>query len=176
MITLPPMMSRTRLVPARRLLVVPGCGAGVPAPRLGRRGVGPGHAAAPASAGEFAGHHEAEDVARRVPRHDSDDPAAVHHRDAVGERRDLVELGRDDDHRHARVARLDDALVDELDRADVESAGRLRGDEQPQLAAQLAGEHDLLRVAAGEPADLRVDGLGAHVELAHLLRRRTPSR
>ena len=46
----------------------------------------------------------------------------------------------------------DDALVDELDRADVEAAGRLGGDEQPQVAAELAGEHDLLLVAAGEPA------------------------
>ena len=57
-------------------------------------------------------------------------------------------------HGDARVARLDDALVDELDRADVDAAGRLRGDEQAQVAAELAGEHDLLLVAAREPADL----------------------
>ena len=44
---------------------------------------------------------------------------------------DLVEFGRDDDDRDAGVARLDDALVDELDRADVDAARGLRGDEQP---------------------------------------------
>ena len=48
----------------------------------------------------------------------------------------------------SRVATM--LLVDELDRADVEAAGRLGGDEQPQVAAELAGEHDLLLVAAGE--------------------------
>ena len=63
----------------------------------------------------------------------------------------------------------DDALVDELDRADVDAAGRLGGDEQAQVAAELAGEHDLLLVAAGEPADLGVDALRADVELLDLV-------
>ena len=45
------------------------------------------------------------------------------------EREDLVELGGHEQHRGALVAHLDDAAVDELDRADVEAARRL-GDEQ----------------------------------------------
>ena len=62
-------------------------------------------------------------------------PRYMHH-DPVGERDDLVELGRDDQHGHAAVAGGDDPLVDELDRADVDAAGRLGGDEQAQVAAR----------------------------------------
>ena len=45
---------------------------------------------------------------------------AVHHGDPVGQRQHLVQLGRDQQHRHALVALPHDPLVDELDRADVE--------------------------------------------------------
>ena len=38
----------------------------------------------------------------------------------------------------------------ELDRADVEPARRLRGDQDLRVAVDLAGEDDLLLVAAGE--------------------------
>ena len=47
---------------------------------------------------------------------------------------------------------LDDAAVHELHRADVEAAGRLGHDEQLQRTRQLAGEHHLLLVAAGQRA------------------------
>ena len=59
----------------------------------------------------------------------------------------------------------------ELDRSDIEAARRLGRDEQTQVTAQLAGEHDLLLVTTREPADLGGDALGAHVELADLLGR-----
>jgi hypothetical protein len=42
--------------------------------------------------------------------------------------------------------------VDELDRADVEPARRLRGDQHLRVAVDLAGEDDLLLVAAREAA------------------------
>ena len=60
-----------------------------------------------------------------VARQLAGDAAAAHHQDAVGQRQDLVELGRDQQHRPARVAQRDDAAVDELDGADVDAAGRL---------------------------------------------------
>ena len=72
-----------------------------------------------------AGHHQAQHAARRVRRHDPDDPAAVHHDDPIGQGGHLVELGGDDQHRGAGIALGDDALVDELDRSDVDAAGRL---------------------------------------------------
>ena len=50
----------------------------------------------------------------------------------------------------ALVALLDEPAVDELDRADVEAARRLRGDQHPRVALDLAREDDLLLVAARE--------------------------
>ena len=65
------------------------------------------------------------------------------------------------------VARRDDALVDELDRADVEPAGRLGGDE---AAAGRGSARGRARPSAGcrrrAVPTVRVDALGAHVELA----------
>ena len=73
----------------------------------------------------------------------------------------LVELGGDDDDGGAVVALGDDPLVDELDRADVEAARRLGHDQQLQRAGQLAGEDDLLLVAAGQASTrgARCDGV-----------------
>ena len=48
----------------------------------------------------------------------------------------------------------DDLLVDELDRADVEAACRLAGDQHLRLGAELAGDDDLLLVAAAERSRL----------------------
>ena len=101
----------------------------------------------------LAGHHQAEHFARGVGGDDADDPAPVEHHDPVRERDDLVELGGDDEDRNAGVAAGDDLLVDELDRADVDAAGRLGGDEEPQVAGQLAGHDHLLLVAARELPD-----------------------
>ena len=81
-----------------------------------------------------------------------DERAAVDHADAVGEGEHLVELGRHEEHRGALVADLDDAAVDELDRPDVEPAGRLGHHEQLHVAGQLAGDDHLLLVAAREVA------------------------
>ena len=81
----------------------------------------------------------------------------------------LVEFGGDDDDGDAGVARRDDLLVHELDRADVEPTGGLRCHEQLEFAAEFAGEHDLLLVTAGEAADVRADALRADVERLDLL-------
>ena len=99
-----------------------------------------------------AGRHEQADrVAGGVgPVELADELAAVEHADAVGEREDLVELGRHEQHGGARVAHLDDAAVDELDRADVEAARRLRDEQQLEVAGELAGDDHLLLVAARE--------------------------
>ncbi len=81
-----------------------------------------------------------------------DDLALVHDEDPVRERQDLLELERDEEDRPAPVSLLDEPPVDELDRTDVEPSRRLRGDEDARIAVDLAGEHDLLLVAAGERA------------------------
>ena len=66
------------------------------------------------------------------------------------ERQDLLELERDEQDGAALVALLDEPAVDELDRADVEPARRLAGDEHPRVALDLACDDDLLLVAARE--------------------------
>ena len=60
--------------------------------------------------------------------------------------------GREQD-RPPGVAVLDDPSVDELDRADVDAPRRLLDDEQRGLVGELAGDEDLLQVAAGQLAD-----------------------
>ena len=143
--------------------------------RLARCGSRPSVADAPSgSALGDAGHQQADLLARRCPAGTiADDPAAVHHRDPVGQRRAPRPARWRREHGGAVVALGDDPLVDELDRADVEAAGRLGGDEQLQRPGQLPGEDDLLLVAAGQRADRRArcDG-GADVELARPARRR----
>ncbi len=120
---------------------------------------------ATASSWADAGHHEAEHVAGGVRGDDADDPAAVHHRDPVGQRLDLLQFGGDDQHGGAAVAFGDDALVQELDGADVDAAGRLTGQQQRQRAGQLAGEHHLLLVAARQRLHRLGVGAGTDVEL-----------
>ena len=72
--------------------------------------------------------------------------------DPVGEREDLLQLERDEQDGPALVALLDEPAVDELDRADVEAARRLRRDQHLRVAVDLAGEDHLLLVAAREAA------------------------
>src|SRR5690606_38602536 len=116
----------------------------------------------------FARHHESEYIARGVAGHDPDDAAAVHHDDAVGQRHHLVEFRRDDQNGYALVPRRHDAGVHELDGADIQTARRLGRHEQVEFAAELAREHHLLLVAAGELAGVGADTLGADVELVEL--------
>ena len=65
----------------------------------------------------------------------------------------------------AGVALRDQAAVDELDRADVEAARRLRGDEHARVAGDLARDHDLLLVAARQRRRPACRPAAAHVVL-----------
>ena len=97
-----------------------------------------------------ADHRDAERLRVDVRRELADDLALVHDEDPVGERQDLLELERDEQDRAALVALGDEPAVQELDRADVEAARRLRGDQDPRVARDLARDDELLLVAAGE--------------------------
>ena len=79
-----------------------------------------------------------------------DDPAAVHHEDAVGEREDLVELDGHEEHGRSRVPQRHQAAVDQLDGADVHAARGLADEEEVRAPVELAGEDDLLLIAARE--------------------------
>ena len=47
-----------------------------------------------------------------------------------------------------RLTHLEEVVVDELGRADVETAGRLSGEQHDRLMRQFARQQDLLQVAA----------------------------
>src|SRR5436305_244471 len=77
-------------------------------------------------------------------------PTAIEHGDAIGQREDLVELGRQQQDRGARGPNLQDLRVDPLDRTDVDAARGLRTDQHGQRALELASDDDLLLVTAGK--------------------------
>ena len=101
-----------------------------------------------------------------------------HDEDPVREPQDLVEFDGDDEHRLAGVAlELDDALVDEFDRADVDAAGRL-ADESTDGLQSISRARTSFCWLPPEKAVLRRGGLRRpHVERGHLgiaVRRRWP--
>ena len=93
------------------------------------------------------------------------------HADAVADAQHLLELGRDVEHGAAAVAQRQDGVDDEARRAGIESPGRLERDQHAGLAPDLAREHHLLLVAAGQRADRRVAARHAHAELSGALHR-----
>ena len=96
-------------------------------------------------------------------RHGRDDLPAVHHRDAVRERHDLVEFGGDQQHSHAPVAHGDNFLVDVFDGAHIQAAGRLVGNQQFHGAAEFARHDHFLLVPAGELSDRIIRRGSSHI-------------
>ncbi len=82
--------------------------------------------------------------------------AVAHHGDLVAEAEHLLQLGGDEQHRHAAVGQLHDQLLDLGLGADVDAAGGLVEDQQARLGDQPAGQQHLLLVAAGEVAHRHV--------------------
>src|SRR5438477_449284 len=80
----------------------------------------------------------------------ADDLTFVEDEDPVGERHHLLELQRDEQDRPPLVALGYEPSMEELDRADVDPARRLRGDQDLRVACDLACDDNLLLVAAGE--------------------------
>src|SRR5207253_1535127 len=93
-------------------------------------------------AARTAGHGDPQLLFGHARRVLADDAALVDDEDPVGEREDLVELERDEQDGLALVALLDEAAVHVLDRADVETARRLRGDQHVRGARDLAAADD----------------------------------
>ena len=92
------------------------------------------------------------------------DAAGAQHDDPIGERENLVELDRNQEHRLAGVALGDDAAVDEFDRADIDAARRLANQHDARLMIDFARQHQLLLIAAGEIGGLEQRIARADVE------------
>ena len=90
--------------------------------------------------------------------------AVKHHRDAVGDFGELVEILADDQHGGAAAGEIDQRLADDRGRAGIDAPGRLADDEDARLAQDFAADHEFLQIAAGEAGGFRI-ALGlAHVE------------
>ena len=90
----------------------------------------------------------------------------VHDQNAVGEVHDLFQLEADQQHGLALVAKLHQLAVDVFDRAHVQAARGLDGDDERLVAVDLAGDDSFLLVAAGHAAGNGHRPLaGAHVKL-----------
>ena len=80
------------------------------------------------------------DLAHRLP--------VVQYQDAVAQRKQLVQVGADQQNGCASLSLFEQDLMDVSSRANIQAAGRLVGDNDWRAAAQFASEDELLLVAA----------------------------
>ena len=96
--------------------------------------------------------------------HFASQTAAGHDQDAVTDAQQLGHFRRNHQNRLALVGQIDDQLVNFILGAHVDAAGGLVQEQDLRVGQQPAAQNDLLLVAAGQAADLRLLGgrLGAH--------------
>src|SRR5688572_21694436 len=112
-----------------------------------------------------ATHEESEPIGghhlRRVERRQ---PAVREHGYPIGNLEYLVEILADHQHRRARAGKVDEGLPDGAGRSGIDAPSRLIDDQNPRRAVDLAAHYELLEVAAGERARLRIRLGTPHVE------------
>jgi hypothetical protein len=102
-----------------------------------------------------------------------DEAALVHHVEAIGQSEDLGKLGRHEQHRAARVALGQQPPMNRVDRAEIDPARRVRGEQHRRRARQLTRNDQLLLIAAGQLAGEALRLRRAHVVVVeHALRAR----
>src|SRR6185312_2183032 len=102
-------------------------------------------------AGEFA-HHR----------------AALENDDAVGQRQHRLGLGREHDDGEPARAQVADDVDDVVFGADIHAARGLAQHQKPRRVAQPLRERDFLLVAAGQHAEVDLDGRGPDLQLLDL--------
>ena len=104
-----------------------------------------------------ARHHKAEAFDLRFRRRqDPHDLTAEEHRNPVSEVEDFLELRRNENN-SAPMCSLGEQLgPHRLDRPDIQPTSWLLDEEEQRLAHQLAPEHDLLQIAAGQFCDRKI--------------------
>ena len=117
-----------------------------------------------AAARGAAAHQQAELLAARFGRFQRRRQLAVeHHRDAVGDLGQFVEILADDQHRGAAGGEIDQRLADRRRRTGVHAPGRLADNQHAGLAQDFAADDEFLQIAAGE-----AHGFGIALGLAHV--------
>ena len=101
------------------------------------------------------------------------DPAAIQHDDAVGDRQQFVELARDQQHADAAARGRADLAIDRGSTAPTSRprVGWAATSTTRSVKRQLARQHRLLLVAAGEAGERDLGAGGAHVEARASARR-----
>src|SRR5881392_2605468 len=74
--------------------------------------------------------------------HNHRELAAIHHRNAVGERQHFIELGTDEEDGFTLSAGVEQLLVNELDRTDIHSARWLGREQDGKVATHFPGHYD----------------------------------
>src|SRR5262245_48895752 len=115
-----------------------------------------GRRAAPASTSGrslHAAHQQANalDTGLRGIEH-AGDAALIHDGYAVGDGEQLLKVLADDDQATASRAQLEEAIVHETRRSDIEAARRLCRDDDGRIEGELAGKQRLLQIAARQRA------------------------
>ena len=82
--------------------------------------------------------------------------AVEHHRDAVGDFGELVEVLARHQHGGAGGGEIEQRLADHGGRAGVDTPGRLADDEHGRIAQDLAADDEFLQVSAREARGFRV--------------------
>ena len=94
----------------------------------------------------LSGHHQA-DRAPVLGSHLADDLALIDDGDTIAERKELVQLLRDEQDRGARLALFEQQPLHALNGADVQPARRLDGDEEAWARGNLACQDQALKIA-----------------------------
>ena len=114
------------------------------------------------------GHEQADplavDLARRICRRKL---PARDHGDAVRDLEDLVQILADDEHRGTALGHVRQHLANERRRPCVHAPGWLVDHQDSGLPVELASDHELLEIPAGERLRRRVGPARAHVEPFH---------
>jgi hypothetical protein len=87
-----------------------------------------------------------------------DDFAPRHDADTIRQSQHLVEIFADEDDRSAALAGGQQTLMHGIARARIQAAARTVRDHNGRAAAELAGDDQLLGVAAGQQSGLLFDG------------------
>src|ERR1700730_13423625 len=96
--------------------------------------------------------------------------AALQYDDTVGERQHSLGLGRKHDDGKPALAQIADDVDDVVLRADIHAAGRLAQYQQARRVAEPLRQRDFLLVAAGEHAEVELDGSRSDLQLLVLSR------
>ena len=125
------------------------------------------HGAAPSAAKTASAHQQAELLAVGVRgRQRLRQPAVKHHRDAVGDLGEFIEVLAGHQHRGAGGGEIEQGLANDRGGAGVDAPGRLADHQHHGVAEDFAADDEFLQVAAGQAR-----GFGVALGLAHVERR-----